>query len=387
VKLATQAVPQLSPTRPPSPAPPSKLPLYFINAPVDYALIGGLSIVTFVLVRAFYVPERTNSVYLLGAQLLWVCNWPHFAATSYRLYHSRDNIMQYPMTALVTPWLIGAAVIGSLIYPTLVAPYFVKMLLIWSPYHFSGQSVGITLIYARRAGFQVGKWERMALSGFIFGTFVCQTVGAEVNPDGSEFYGIKYPGLGLPEWLIPVSKAVMWGAGAAFLYFAVRWSIRNKRMLPPIVLLPAVTQYVWFVYSAETGWRSFQEFVPFFHSLQYLLIAWAMQLKEKMDLKHIAPSPFYVGTETLRWWGLNMIVGAFLFWVLPRLVALCLPIYYDETRTLALATGVIVTGIQIHHFFVDGVIWKLKRKTVSSPLMVNIEELIRPAPILRGQPA
>jgi hypothetical protein len=377
VKPASQAVP------PAAPFPPAKPPLYFINAPVDYALIGGLSIVTFVLLRTFYVHERTDSVILLGSQLLWVCNWPHFAATSYRLYHSRDNIMQYPMTSLVIPWLIGIAVVASLLFPQMIAPYFVKLLLIWSPYHFSGQTVGITLIYARRAGFAVGKWERLALSTFVFGTFVCQTVGAEVNPDGSQFYGIKYPGFGLPEWL-PVTKAGMWAGGIAFLFFAARWSYERRRLMAPIILLPAATQYVWFVNSAENGWLSFQEFVPFFHSLQYLLIAWAMQLKEKMDVQKIQPSPFYVGTETLRWLALNVAVGAGLFWVLPRIAASCLPTYIDWTHTLALATGVVVAGIQIHHFFVDGVIWKLKRKTVSSPLMVNIEQMLHPAPILRG---
>jgi hypothetical protein len=74
VKPAEKAVP-------PAPTSPlSKPPLYFINAPVDYALIGGLSIITFILIRAYYVPDRTESVYLLGAKLLWICNWPHWSS-------------------------------------------------------------------------------------------------------------------------------------------------------------------------------------------------------------------------------------------------------------------------------------------------------------------
>jgi hypothetical protein len=45
---------------------------------------------------------------------------------------------------------------------------------------------------------------------------------------------------------------------------------------------------------------------------------------------------------------------------------------------------VTIAVVQIHHFFVDGVIWKLKRKTVSSPLMVNLGDLVgstRPAAV------
>jgi hypothetical protein len=45
--------------------------------------------------------------------------------------------------------------------------------------------------------------------------------------------------------------------------------------------------------------------------------------------------------------------------------------------TLPFATGVVITGVQIHHFFVDGVIWKLKNKSVASPLMVNLADLLR----------
>ena len=40
------------------------------------------------------------------------------------------------------------------------------------------------------------------------------------------------------------------------------------------------------------------------------------------------------------------------------------------------ATGIVLAAIQIHHFFVDGVIWKLKSSSVSSPLMVNLDDLI-----------
>jgi hypothetical protein len=30
----------------------------------------------------------------------------------------------------------------------------------------------------------------------------------------------------------------------------------------------------------------------------------------------------------------------------------------------------------VHHFFVDGVIWKLKNRTTSSPLMMSFRDLV-----------
>src|SRR5579859_2726742 len=112
--------------------------LYFVNAAVDWAVIGGASIVIFTLLRFLHSGERTPPIYNLGAALLWVANWPHFSATSFRLYHDRENMRQYPMTAYAVPWLILAAVAGSLASPLVLAPYFIKLFTIWSPYHFSG---------------------------------------------------------------------------------------------------------------------------------------------------------------------------------------------------------------------------------------------------------
>jgi hypothetical protein len=350
---------------------PRKPPLYFVNAAVDFGLIGGVSIVVYLLLRSFH-GARTELVWTTAAALAWVINWPHFSATSYRLYHSKANIQQYPVAALVVPLLMVTATVGSFASPTEVAPWLVKLFLFWSPYHFSGQTVGISLIYARRAGFAVGKWERLALSGFVFSTFLVQAARAEAGLSYSQYYSVNVPMLGLPLWVPQVLQVWMVLCAAAFLFFVVRWSVRERRLLPAIVLLPAVTQFVWFVLGTQVP--SFNEFVPFFHSLQYMLIAWLMQLKEKLDSRGLHPSRRYVLSESARWGLVNFGGGVLLFWLLPRLGA-------SAGFTLPFATAVVLSAVQIHHFFVDGVIWKLKNPRVSSPLLVNLSDLARPRPL------
>ena len=101
-------------------------------------------------------------------------NYPHFSATVYRLYQSPDNIRQFPVTALGVPLLLVGAVAASLWQPELAAPYLVTLFLIWSPFHYSGQTIGITMLYARRCGFGIGRWERLALSAFVYSTFIVE---------------------------------------------------------------------------------------------------------------------------------------------------------------------------------------------------------------------
>lgn len=361
--------------------PPAQPPLYFINAPIDFLLIGGASIIAFFLFKQFHSGVRDQNVINWGIYLMWAVNWPHFSATNYRLYHSKANIAQYPMTALLVPVLLTGALIGSLWSPEHIAPFLVKLFLIWSPYHFSGQSVGITMIYAKRAGFMIGKLERLALSGFIFGTFIAPTAIGETGRNTNYYFGVQYPTLGLPMWVGESAKVMMYCSGALFLLLVLNWCMKNKRLPPLMLLLPAATQYVWFVAGASVA--GFREFVPFFHSLQYMLIAWSMQLKEKMDEGQIQPSKWYVLMESLRWGGANALGGAGLFWALPRLAAK----YFSVP--LNIAEPVVISVVQIHHFFVDGVIWKLRSPKVASPLLVNIEQMIgapqqRPPAIVPG---
>jgi hypothetical protein len=172
--------------------------------------------------------------------------------------------------------------------------------------------------------------------------------------------------------MVSVAEVGMWAAAIGFTISIVIWSYRKRRIIPFIVLLPAITQYIWFIQAAYMS--SFQEFVPMFHSLQYMLIAWGMQLSEKLETKQIAPSRRYALFETTRWGALNIAGGTLLFFALPQLFVL---FGYSQL----FCAGVINAGIQIHHFFVDGVIWKLRRKSVAHPLMMNIQDVTGRRPL------
>ena len=108
-------------------------PLYFINGAVDVLLIGGLSILTLIAMYfggftrdvTAYVDGKGHWITNLTLLLMVVCNWPHFAASSYRLYHTPSNVRQYPMTALVVPWVVLSFALAAFWAPLVVAPLFV----------------------------------------------------------------------------------------------------------------------------------------------------------------------------------------------------------------------------------------------------------------------
>ncbi len=342
---------------------------YFVNPVVDFIFIGGSSFVLFACLLLFYTDVRTPTVVTTAVVLSWIINWPHFSMSTYRLYQSQANTRQYPVTAFVIPFVILGGVVLCYSFPDLVAPYFVKLFILWSPYHFSGQTIGITFIYCMRSGIKLTTLERRLIMWFVLGTYFVSTIRAETSREGFNFYGVQYPSMQIPYWMSKYAEYAMWAIVAAFVAWIIYWSYRNKKILPWIVILPAATQYLWFMQTVYMP--SFQEFVPMLHSLQYILIAWGIQLKVKMETKHIEPSKKYVISETSRWFVINLIGGVILFYMLPKLGT---ALGYTSLFSIA----IVYAAIQIHHFFVDGVIWKLKNQTVSHPLMMTYDELTTP---------
>lgn len=340
---------------------------YFVGAAWDFLLMGGASLLCYAAMRMFTDNERTSGIITAGATLAWVINWPHFAATSARLYGSKENLRQYPITAVGAVIIVLCGIAASMASPDVIAPWWLKLFMFWSPYHFSGQTVGLTLLYARRTGFFFTPLMRLCLSTFVFCSYLLPIVRFEVSTVGSQYYGIPYPGLGIPGWTVDVVMALMVVGASGFLVFAGRKAWTQRRALPPIVLLPAVTQFVWFIPGGN--WATFAEFVPFFHSLQYMLVAWSLMLKERLDGGGHAPGTRFVVGESLRWYVVIFVGGGILFAGLPQLMSLA------SGTTIWFSTAIVIASVQIHHFFVDGVIWKLRSTNVRSPLLGTLDEL------------
>jgi hypothetical protein len=339
---------------------PSRSP-YFVSGWLDFTVIGGLSIIVFLALRLISDGEARPEVLQVVAVTSIFVNYPHFSATVYRLYQSPDNIRQFPVTALGVPLLLIGAVAASLWQPEWVAPYFVTLFLIWSPYHYSGQTIGITMLYARRSGFEVSRWQRIALSAFVYSTFIVSFVSSR-NEQPLVRYGVSIPVIHFPPWFGTVVIAVMCAGAAVFLWFVLAWCRSRRGMPPAIILLPAVAQFVWFLPGRQTA--MFYEFVPLFHSLQYLYIAWAMQIGLRLGQPADARVSGSVLQESLRWALRNYVGGMLLFIALPWLL-------FWVDVPLVTSAGIVIAAVNIHHFFVDGVIWKLRNTADTSPLMMN----------------
>lgn len=351
----------------PSPPPDDR---FIVNAYVDGFFLGFASLLCFLWFR-YAVPGYSTlqiheSAIFLATTLAWIGSWPHFSATAWRLYESRENIRAYPLTAWLAPVLVMLAALGCFLYPVSFAPYFIKLFLLWSPWHFSLQTFGLLMLYSRRSNIPVPPLAKKALAGFFISSFLVQYSESEISLRTAFMYAITYPQLDLPALTPLFFKAVMVLCLAASV---IGWlpSLRAARPFPYFLALPLATQYLWFVHGTRD--LSFQLLLPLFHGIQYLLIAWGLEVRTKAA-KESRPSFRSSLFTSARWMGANFAIGALLFAGLPWLLS-------KAGIDLAFATLVILASVSVHHYFVDGVIWKLQRERANSPLFGNVSRAWR----------
>ena len=339
--------------------------IYLVNRWVDAAAAGGLSILVYLgclfLRGADGVPAGLDVTATLA--LFLVFNFPHFAATNWRLYRTAGNARQFPVTAWGLPALFVALVAAGLSHPSLVAPALIGLYYLWSPFHYSGQALGITLLYGRRSGFEIGRAERLGLATFVYAAFVNSFAALDRGDADLSFYGIEYPRFGLPAWIGPVTLALVVAGGGLFLSKVALQALRTRRAPPVALLMPAAAHLVWFVVAKRTNTPLFLALVASFHSLQYLLVAWAVQIQERRAETRAEPTREFVLNQSLKWAAGNVGLGLLLFLALPWVVSLL-----ATGLPTQVVFGIVWAALNVHHFFVDGVIWKLRRPGVAGTL-------------------
>jgi len=293
--------------------------------------------------------------------LALVANYPHYMATIYRAYHQSKDFAKYRgYTLYATLFLVLVLILGHFSYRIL--PWVFTLYVIWSPWHYSGQNYGLASAFMQRAGFNSSSFKRRCLQVVFISSYAMLAIGFLSQPAVDPLV-ISF---GLP---FAVTKGAQWILTAVFLVSttvvvtAVWKQLAGKDRLPPLVLIS--TQFLWFgipvIYTLATDYQ----FVParyssgvlaILHSAQYLWITTYFAKKESAKDLNSAWNP-------AKYAGILVVGGIALFLPGPWLISLIG--HYDFTSSLLFFTAL----VNIHHFILDGVVWKLRDPEVASALI------------------
>lgn len=354
----------------------------FISPWTDALLVGGISILLYFVfgfsrvwgVEGTWAGQNTGQIAqfaLWASALSWVINYPHFSATIWRLYARRETRQEFRWTTWWSPVVALSGLLMCYLDPQFMAPIWAKFFILWSGYHFSAQSLGFALLYLRRDEFEITKGERVALGLLVFAPYFGSSIMGETAERGANYFSLTFPTMGLPIIYQSIAQILVYAALAIGVIGLVKAMDRRERWPHFLVFVPIVAQWVWFWLGKQAP--EFNYFVPAFHSLQYLAIAAYMrgvELQDEEKRSDVRPK-YSWSTRTLGWYAVNIAGGAALFWFFPQSLRILgdwiAPgsVYAQEGWVIP----VVLATVQIHHFFVDGVIWKLRHASVREALM------------------
>lgn len=338
-----------------------------------------------------------------------LCNYPHYAATVVRLLTQSGGLRRHGQAMLSITSVALAAWLGCLWNPVWLTPFF-TLYLLWSPYHYAGQNYGISLLFLKRRQVTVAsdsaRWFRL---GFHSSTLIAWLFIQQDRSLHGQIYQLPLP----IEWLQRLTLMLLciqfmcWGM-AGLQWFHVPKPAANtddgkvegnlspdvfsrgekERALrsPELWWLPTLSlmmvQCWWFSIFAISLWFPASKWLPhrlglaevaFMHCAQYLWIYLAYQRISpspgagSVDSNPLsAPSPGSIpqsskGHLWLEWLRV-VFVGAAMWLGAPWLLSRGFGIDWNHA---VLSTTVF---INLHHFWIDGLIWKLKDPAVGSRL-------------------
>ena len=343
----------------------------FFNIATEYLLVGGgLSLLcTAFLKWGPYHPQTYTGLAL--ATVLLVSNSAHFASSTVRLYTKPGAFQTWPFLTMVFP-LVSLVVLGLCVAaPKGIGTHLQSLYLTWSPYHYAAQAYGLAVLYSYRSGCALAPADKRWLRAVCMLPFVYAFISA--------------PGAGLFWFLskaqvqaVPVAGSALHALGMVLpwvgflapfaLYFKI-WHSKSGPM-PLIALLAILANGVWWFTLTAMGaffWATV------FHGLQYLVIVMVFHVRDHMQ------QPDNTRTATahvLRFYGLCLLLGYGLFHTLPWAFGWA---GFGRVESMLL----VIAAINLHHFVVDGFIWKL-RPGDSNRRVVEAGVNVGAAPALAG---
>ena len=347
-------------------------PGYLVSPVVDFLCLGGASLIVLPLMVLLLPVESTRAeVILIAALLANLINHPHFAH-SYQIFYrdfrtkafgaqySRGLRMRYVFAGIAVPLLLGGFFVGaSLAGAPRVLGLAVNAMGFAVGWHYVKQGYGMLMVDSvlKRRFFADREKKFFLVNGYAAWIFAWMMLNQTVAEN--DFWGLKYFTLAVPQPLIYAAGALLAATTAALIVMLARKASANGGKLPWVGLMAYATSlYVWVVLVRINPLVLLV--VPAFHSLQYLLVVWRFQWNLESDRANVGPAPVSRGKQLRRFAGFvvaGIVLGFMGFWFLPS--ALQLGVAYDKAY---LGPALFLFGfwlfINLHHYFIDNVIWR-----------------------------
>jgi len=286
---------------------------------------------------------------------LWLLGYHHVISTYTRLCFDRESFREHRFHLFVLPPIVLAAVLA------LAAGFGFWVLstiyLYWQWFHYTRQSFGVAQVYRRNASGRVTDGERFGRWTFYLLPLWGILHRSHQAPE--TFLGLEIRTFPIPEFAVDIVGAVALVALALWVWRRVQeWS---RGALPLAYTLYMLSHFAVFyvgyvaIDDINYGWLV----INIWHNAQYIAFVWLFNAKrfgEGIDVKARFLSFLSQPRNYLAYIAVCLLISTFAYGSINAVLAGLIPV------------AIIYQTINFHHYLVDGLIWKVRKKSLRETL-------------------
>lgn len=346
---------------------------------IDFLLLGGGSLL-FLPIVALLPHELAPDVLFATFLLSFLVNYPHFAHSYQIFYRDFGNKLRgigyphhlqirYAFAGLVVPLLIVAGFAWAYVTRDAQAMGLAANAMgFFVGWHYVKQGYGLLIVDSVLQKSYFGDRAKKVFRLNAYSCWIFFFLFASRGLRDADYLGLKYYFLDVPVSLLWLAGICMALSTVVAVYEAWRTERRNSARNIPLngYVAYVVSIYIWL---AVFWSQSVLYFIPAFHSLQYLAVVWRYELNRQETALSLSPP----GDRKLKWvrlatfLGIGFVLGAAAFWIIPRLLETTAN-YDSIVFGGRLFSFMFLIFINIHHYFLDNVMWRKDNPDVSRHL-------------------
>jgi len=314
--------------------------------------------------------------------LILLTGTPHYGATLLRVYEERETRRRYAVFTVGVSAVLAVAFVASLQWYVL-GSLLLTLYFNWNPWHYGGQNYGLAVMFLRRRDVAVDERAKRLLHASFVLSFVLAAIEMNGASRGSLYAPIvaettaksvgpvfRFIPLGIPadlqRWLTGVGLVAYLGCILAS-FASFKRSCRWRDLVPSALLV--ASQSLWFVVPSATRlWGLTGGVLPFSakhnlyafmwvaigHSVQYL---WVTSYYARREGRLGRPGGYFA----------KCVLAGAAIWHIPAL--LFAPGFFGGVAYSDGLRLLVASVVNLHHFLLDGAIWKLRDGRVANLLI------------------
>ena len=321
------------------------------NPSFDFVFVVGIACLA--LCTGLFVvfnPATFAAIFVVNG---WLLGYHHVTSTYTRLVFDRDSISENRFLLTWLPLIVlGAVTAASVVFGAWI---LTTVYLYWQWWHYTRQSYGVSRIYGRKAGLTPDRLTTATVYAIPVWGILYRSYQAP-----QEFIFSQLRVLPVPFWLVAI-------AASAAVTITAAWLVRQafaKTFATPLTLYMCSHLTIFacgylLIDNISHGWLV----LNVWHNSQYILTVWLFnnnRFRDGAHAKHRFLSYLSQRRNMMQYFAVCLALSTVAYWLLnltistvASLVAASLPLF-----------AIVYQAINFHHYVVDAVIWKVRRKPV-----------------------